>query len=441
MDFAVPATIAHLDRAFQNAGLRLFMVGGSVRDLLLRRPIHDFDFSVVASLEEIQAIAGSAGCESVFVQSEKFGIAGFGHGSVHGQIRSIAAGRTPDEALAQDLSERDLTINSMALELRTSNVTDLFGGRNDLASRIVRFVPDQYRTIKTDPIRMIRALRFSAELDFVLEAHSAKAIRSSAHLINDVARERIGGELERILLVPSPSAAVRALADFKLLDEMLPEVSALVGLRRDPSHTIDAFDHTLAVLDSVPAKRLIRWAALLHDVGKARIPDEPDSRVAFAGHEGAGAGLVLDILARLALGRGVAVRVSKLVSQRARPLDDEAAWTDGSIRRLIVDAGADLDDLFVLSLAAARAYSPSGSEASFRSVQKLQARCERILGRDGREFTSPLNGDELIEMTGWEPGPWIAETKAYLRELVLEGALRPGDKARAKDLGAKYIGA
>jgi tRNA nucleotidyltransferase/poly(A) polymerase len=278
----------------------VFLVGGSVRDALLGRPSGDFDFTTPLDPDAIEARIRAAGRRPYLV-GKRFGTVAF---KVEGQTVEVTTFRTevyPEETrkprvefvkeLAEDLSRRDFTINAMALA--GDDLVDLFGGREDLAARTIRAVGDARERFSEDPLRMLRAARFSAELGFEVEEQTAAAMQRLAHRILLVARERWVAELDKLLVGPRAADALRLLADTDLLRYLLPELQLQVGYEQNSRyHDRTLFEHTLGVVEATPPEVTLRWAALLHDIAKPYMRVEKPGRSTYVRHDLLGAEIV-----------------------------------------------------------------------------------------------------------------------------------------------------
>ena len=244
--------------------------------------------------------------------------------------------------------------------------------------------------------------------------------------------------LNQVLLSPLPSRALRAAG---ALFEAIPELRPLVGLTQTRFHHLDVFEHTLAVVDAAPAEPALRWAALLHDAGKAQTRAvTPDGIVHFTGHEAAGAAIAERALARLGFEPAFRQRVTRLVSMHMRVHFFAPAWGKPAQRRLMRDAGDALGDLFALGRADALAHHPAHVPAALERLDALERACAELRATEaGAIYGCPLDGHQLMALAGRVPGPWIERAKAYLTALVLEGKLAAGDRAQAERCFAAWL--
>jgi poly(A) polymerase len=340
--------------------------------------------------------------------------------------------------LAEDLARRDFTMNALARDLVSGGLVDLFGGLDDLRAGLIRAVGGPAERFAEDPLRLLRAVRFAAQLGFSIERVTADAIAAGATGLREVSRERILEELTRLLLAPYASRGLRLSADLGLLAVILPEV---LDLRRTTQGTRskDVFEHTLRVIDRTRSDQVLRWAALLHDIGKPRTIVQTGNEIHFPAHEIVGERLSAEILTRLRADATLTKRVSRLAGLHMRANQYEDDWTDGAVRRLMRETGSDLTLLLELSTADVTSYRAAKVEAALDRVRRLRERI-RTLEEEAslEEIRSPLDGDELMALFGRGPGPWIKPVKNYLLDLVIDGQLAPNDKARAEELARAF---
>lgn len=440
---------ARLGGIFAEAGHELFVVGGSVRDELLGRPTHDLDFATDARPDAIKRLIDAAAPNAVYTVGERFGTIGAIFGDFAVEITTYRSeayspqSRKPEvefgTSLAGDLARRDFTINALARPALGGDIVDLFGGLADLERHVVRAVGNADERLAEDPLRLLRAVRFCAQLGFTLADATRESVRRQAQALRIVSRERILEELNRLLLTPHPARGLRLLADLGLADEVLPEVAAL--RKTSQGHrTKDVFEHTLAVVENTRPELCLRWSALLHDVGKPRTFVQEGGEVHFPGHEMVGESLARSILGRLRMDHRTTERVSRLVGLHMRANQYDDAWTDGAVRRLVREVDDDLGLLLSLSTADVTSYRQAKRQAAADRVSRLRDRVRRLEEEASiQAIKSPLDGVELMAMFGRGPGPWIGDVKDYLLELVIEGALAPDDKENAAELARRRL--
>jgi poly(A) polymerase len=438
-----------LGRIFRERGHRLYLVGGPVRDQLLGRPTHDLDFATDAVPDETRRALQAAGPDAIYAVGEKFGTIGANFGDTNVEITTFRGetyqpgSRKPEVryglTLEDDLARRDFTINAMARDLTTGAVIDPFGGRRDLEARLIRAVGDPAERFAEDPLRLLRAIRFAAQLGFSIESGTRDAVARCAPLLRQVSRERILDEMNKLLLAPHAALGVRLLADLGLLDVFLPEA---VDLRRTTQgkRSKDVFEHTLRVIERTRPDLVLRWAAFLHDIGKPRTIVQTESEIHFPAHEVVGERLAAEILTRLRADHDLVDRVSHLTGLHMRANQYEDEWTDGAVRRLVRETGPDLELLLELSTADVTSYRATRVERAVDRVRRLRERIQKLEEEaSAAQITSPLNGDELMALFGRGPGPWIKAVKDYLLDQVLDGTLAPDDKEQAEVLARKFV--
>ena len=445
--------IPALAAAFSEAGRDLYVVGGTVRDLLLRIPSDDFDFTTNARPPEIKRLLARANADHVFAIGERFGTIGGVFGEHIVEITTYrseayeAGSRKPQvefgDSLEGDLSRRDFTINAMALHATTGELADPFGGRTDLEARSVRAVGPPEDRFRDDPLRLMRAVRFAARLAFEIEPETRRAIPPVADALATISRERIAIELGKILTSKLPGLGLRLLTDLGLMQQIIPEVLAMRGMTQDASyHHKDVYDHTMQVVDQAPNRLIVRWAALLHDIAKPRTRSVENGVVHFIGHETVGAQMSRKILLGLKLDRQTIEQVSQLVAMHQRANGYEEDWTDGAVRRFVREAGEVLEDLLDLSAADVTSKRQDRQRAAGARVSALRERIERLKAEEEIEkLASPLDGLELMAMFSRPPGPWFKGIKDRLLSAVLDGHLASDDKdgaaAMARELMAE----
>src|SRR5439155_141804 len=256
--------------------------------------------------------------------------------------------------LSDDLARRDFTINAIALDPRSGDIIDPFGGQSDLSSGIIRAVGDPVARFREDPLRLLRAVRFASRLWFELEPQTAAAIAETAPALATISRERVRDELEKLLLGPSPSRGIRLLCDLGLAEFSLPDVPKLRGMHDEltPGRHKDVFSHSLQVLDRTPPRLALRWAALLHDIAKPATKRVENGKVTFHGHDHKGARMARRIMGDLQQPGELSERVGRLVGMHLRANAYEGVWTDSAVRRFVLEVGDDLvEDLLSLSRA------------------------------------------------------------------------------------------
>ena len=412
-------------------GARAWIVGGYVRDRLLGRSSEgELDVVVEDGLGgELAAEFARRTGSAPPVVFERFGTAQVRWLGTNVEFASARAesygadSRKPDvrsATLDEDLRRRDFTVNTLLMDLNGEVHDRLGSGLPDLRAGILRTPLDPLATFRDDPLRMLRAVRFAAQLGFTLDGSLLPTMRQLHDRLRPpvLSVERITDELRKILLSPRPRQAFEQLEEAGLLAEFLPEVTATRGVVQGGFHLYDVFGHTGRVVENAPADLVTRLAALLHDIGK---PATAAADGSFTGHDKVGAEMAASALARLRFSNLVSERVARLVRMHLRPVFYDSSWTDGAIRRLARDAGPDLWRLVDLGRAdiAASAYD---------KPEKLDELAERLrsVAVEHPDRTAPaIDGGDVMEILGLPPGPGVGRIKLLLEELVMDGTLEP----------------
>jgi tRNA nucleotidyltransferase/poly(A) polymerase len=425
--------------------LECYVIGGFVRDLLLDRPSKDVDFvSVGDCLPLAEQVAKKLGKDCQVVVFKNFGTAQVRHRDwilefVGARKESYRAeSRKPEVesgTLEEDLARRDLTINALAIGLSgpgKGKLLDPFGGQEDLKNHIIRTPLAPEQTFSDDPLRMLRAIRFAAQLNFDIEPNTFEGIGTSKKRLSIISAERITEELNKIILTNPPSYGFKLLYFSGILAEFFPEMVALAGVEnRDGKAHKDNFFHTLEVLDNV-AKRSpdlwLRWSAILHDIAKpATKRFVPGEGWTFHGHEEKGARMVPKIFNRFKLPLNEHMRfVEKMVRLHLRPISlTNEAVTDSAVRRLLFEAGGDLESLMVLCRADVTTKNPNKSKRYLANFDKVEEKMAQVEEEDRlRQFQPLLSGDMIMEVFSIRPGKEIGIIKEQIREAILEGHIR-----------------
>lgn len=435
-------------------GLECYVVGGFVRDFFLgREQPTDIDFVAVGSgIELARAVQKELKGNAQVKVFKNFGTAMIRLGNY--ELEFVGARResyqrdsrkpiVEDGTLSDDQNRRDFTINAMAICLnreRYGELVDPFGGIKDLQNGILRTPLEPEITYSDDPLRMMRAIRFAAQLGFEIQKDSFEAIKSQAERLSIVSRERVTAELQKIMQARKPSVGLALLYQTGLLREILPELCALQGIEEIEGQTHkDNFWHTLEVVDNLSAVSdglWHRWAALLHDIGKARTK-RFDEKVGwtFHGHEYVGSKMVYRIFKRLRLPLGEPLKyVQKLVAMSSRPTAlSEDHVTDSAIRRLVFDAGDDIDDLISLCEADITTKNVRKQKRYLKNFQIVREKIREVEERDRvRNFQPPISGEEIMETFGLGPSREIGQIKEAIKEAILEGVI-PNEYVAARE--------
>nr|WP_202542497.1 CCA tRNA nucleotidyltransferase [Streptomyces sp. SID2563] len=439
-----------LARRFQDAGFSLALVGGSVRDALLGRLGNDLDFTTDARPEDVLKIV-RPWADSVWEVGIAFGTVG---AQKHGyQIevttyRSEAYDRTsrkPEvsygDSIEDDLVRRDFTVNAMAVALPEKVFIDPHDGRKDLAERVLRTPGTPEASFSDDPLRMLRAARFAAQLDFEVAPEVVGAMTEMAGRIEIVSAERVREELNKLLLSSHPRKGLSLLVETGLAQQVLPELPAL-RLESDEHHRHkDVYEHSLTVLEQAIALEedgpdlVLRIAALLHDIGKPRTRRfEKDGRVSFHHHEVVGAKMTKKRMTALKYSNEMVKDVSKLVELHLRFHGyGDGEWTDSAVRRYVRDAGPLLERLHKLTRSDCTTRNKRKAAALSRTYDGLEERIAQLKSQEELDAIRPdLDGNEIMQVLGVGPGPVIGKAYAFLLELRLENGPLEHDTAVAE---------
>ena len=431
----------HISNAADKLGLECYVVGGYVRDLFLERPSNDIDVVVVGSgiqvASELKAILGKKAHLSVF---RNFGTAQVKY--KHTEVEFVGARResyshdsrkpvVEDGTLEDDQNRRDFTINALAVCLnkaRFGELVDPFGGVDDLWDGIIRTPLDPDVTFSDDPLRMMRCVRFATQLNFFIDDDTFEALERNAERIKIISGERIEEELNKIMMTPTPSKGFIDLYRCGLLQIILPELVALdvVETRNGRAHK-NNFYHTLEVLDNIckhTDNLWLRWSALLHDVGKAKCKRwDSVAGWTFHNHNYVGAKMVPNIFRRLKLPMDSKMKyVQKQVDLHMRPIviaDEEV--TDSAVRRLMNDAGEDIDDLMTLCEADITSKNVARKQRFLDNFRIVREKLKDLKERDYKRLLQPcIDGNEIMEMFHLKPSREVGVLKQTLKDAVLD---------------------
>ena len=447
----VPAVAVELGELFAAAGFELALVGGTVRDLLLNRPSTDLDFATSALPDETEALlrkwTGAPGCETVGVWDigKEFGTIGARRDDViveittyrtdeydsHSRKPGVAFGKTLDG----DLSRRDFTVNAMAIRLPSQAFVDPFGGLGDLMKKLIRTPVTPQQSFSDDPLRMMRAARFAAQLGFSVVPDTAEAISEMASRLQIVSAERIQAEFNKLMLSDNPKAGLEVLVDSGLAEYFLPELPAL-QLEIDEHHRHkDVYRHSLQVLDQAIAQEtddsgpvphpdlVLRLASLLHDAGKpATRRFEKGGGVSFHAHDVIGARIIKKRMKALKYDKQTTTDVCRLIELHLRFHGyGKGEWTDSAVRRYVTDAGPLLERLHMLTRADCTTRNVRKAQQLWETYDELEHRITALRLQEEIDAIRPdLDGNQIMGILGVPPGRIVGEAYKYMLALRME---------------------
>ena len=426
-----------------NKGLRVYIVGGVVRDLLLGREIQDLDLMVEGDgISFAKDLANDIGVRKI-VPFKKFGTALIPHRDFQIEVASSRSesydndSRSPTKviftSLEEDLKRRDFTINAMAMDThpdRFGKIYDPFNGQNDLSNNVLKTPLDPKKTFSDDPLRMMRAAYFSSKLNFKLDSDCKAAIKDSSDRISIVSWERIRDELIKTLSTAKPSIGLVIMQKTGLLQTVFPEIDIMYNMNQSPEwHHKDIFAHTLQVVDNAAKltnKMEIRFAALVHDIAKPVTRKiDPVKGYTFHGHDAIGERMLNKVAKRLRLSNQLAGYIKKLTLLHLRPIAiAKSEVSDSAVRRLMVAAGEEIEDLMILCRADITTKNPNRVKRYLKNFDLVEQKMKTVMSKDSaKSFQSPVRGKEIMEIFKIKEGKLVGELKKSVEEAILEGVI------------------
>jgi len=410
----IPDTVLHISMRLIENGHRAYIVGGALRDSLLDFQIKDWDVATDATPDIIH---------NLFAETTRVNLK---HGTVtlvyrgkHYEVTAFRGKEGFGHSIEEDLAHRDFTFNALAYDIINRKIIDPFGGKEDITKKVVRAVLNPLERFQEDPLRMMRAIRFSLELEYSIDPETLMAMTSMASAIDTVAQERIRDELLRIVMLKKPSRGLNLMRKTGLLQRVLPELVEGYRKRQNNYHRYTIYRHTMETVDSVEPHPVLRLSALFHDIAKPRVREKINGRWRFLGHASGSAELTKEIMMRLRFSNDMIARVTNLVSHHM--FDYKRDLSDRAMRRFIKRIGVDnIGNLMRLRKADDLAHGwGRGFE---KDINAFEERIDAILKKSPPLGLSELavNGRDVMDVLGLHPGPKVGEILRELLDAVLE---------------------
>ena len=438
-------TIQNIFKIFSQAGKSIYLVGGSVRDLLMKKPLNDYDFATSATPSEIIGILRNSkiktypvginfGTVGAFIDKVELHITTFRKKEIY---RGFS--RKPDVDfginIMEDLARRDFTINAMGIGA-DSTIIDPFKGGEDLRQKIIRTPKNPDVAFEDDSLRILRALRFQSQLGFEIEEKTHASLRKNAYRLLNLSSERIRDEMTKLLLGDYVEVALENLMKEEIINYFLPELVPLKNLHEDSQlHHKDVWMHTVKVVKNCPLDEKIRWTALLHDIAKPYVRTIDERNVHFYRHEDLGAKMAWGILSRLRFSNQDRRHICFLISKHMRANLYTSLWTDTAVRRFATKMGDKLSDVLSISKADITSYRKEKVAKKLKELSELEGRCKELISAKKPKF--PITGDELMEKFNLSPSHLIGKMKNRILEAITNETLP--ENSENKDIYFEYI--
>ena len=427
MRYKVDKALIKFSSIFNEAGFSCYLVGGAVRNLLMGLKVSDYDFTTNARPEDVIGLFRKViptgikhGTVTVLFSHHKLEVTTFRTDGDYSDLRR------PDKvhftpSVHEDLKRRDFTINSIAYDLLTGELLDPHGGKDDIDKKTIRAIGSPPERFQEDALRIMRACRFAAQLEFIIEPETLTGMKQKAANLSAVSAERVRDELEKILKADKPSIAFRIMSETAVLDVVLPELEACRGVEQKGYHDFDVFEHSLHACDGAPSGNpSVRLAALLHDIGKpAALGHDELGIPTFYGHESKSVDIATGIIRRLKFPKDFEAHVLHLVKHHM--FNYQSEWTDSAVRRFIAKTGVEnIRDLFLLRKA--DQFGMSGKAVNSSNLKEFNKRVESVLESDHAFCIRDLdiNGNILNAEGGIPKGPVMGTVLEFLLETVLD---------------------
>ena len=424
-------------------GIEVYVVGGFVRDIIMGNPLNDIDLMTVGDgIKFARKLADELGVKTI-VPFKKFGTAMIPNKEIQIEVATARTESYNDDSrkpskvnytdLKGDLLRRDFTINAMAMDIRPTTfgeLTDPFGGIADIEKKILRTPLDPDETFSEDPLRMMRAAYFASKLEFDIENECRASMKRQASRIDIVSWERVRDEFIKILATKKPSVGLVILEKTGLMEIVFPEIHVMYGMEQTSEwHHKDIFAHTLQVVDNAAKltdKMEIRFAALVHDIAKPNTRRIDKKRgYTFHGHDAIGERMLDKVALRMRLSNSLKAYLKKLTLLHLRPIAlVKEIVTDSAVRRLMVSAGDDLDDLMILCRADITTKNPNRVKRYLKNFEKVEEKMSNVVNRDAlKAVQSPIRGNDIMEICGLTEGINVGKIKEAIEEAILDGII------------------
>ncbi len=408
-----PDFVSFILERLSKSGFSAFVVGGAIRDKLIGRDALDWDIATDAGPTEIKSVFREIRHFSLKHETVTLVDSGMEY-----EVTSMRGNKGKKADIFSDLSHRDFTINAMAYDVKKSIVLDPFYGASDMKAKKIRCVIDPTERFKEDPLRMLRAIRIAGELGFEIDKTTLNAIPVLAPLITQVSNERIRDELIRILMCKKPSGLFVMLRNSGLLEYIIPELLEGYGMEQNLCHSFTVFEHILDTVDNIPQDKILRLAALLHDIGKPRVREERDGKIHFYNHEAVSAKIAEEIMERLRFSRDEIRNVTGLILSHM--VNYNLSWTDAAVRRLIRRAGREnIKALIALRKADIIAHGQEDDKLTL--INHLEQRIQGVETSALIDMTDlAVDGKKVMAVLGIGPGHLVGDILDQLLDIVIE---------------------